>query len=52
MNGKLKKLEELEAAYRKRVFRQRLQVFGGNVSAACLSLGVSRNTFYRVTGSK
>ena len=51
MNNKLKKLEELETAYRKRLFRQRLQVFGGNVSAACKSLGVSRKMFYRVTSA-
>ncbi|MGI9458505.1 MAG: helix-turn-helix domain-containing protein [Pirellulales bacterium] len=48
MDNKLKKLEELEASFRKRLFRQRLQIFSGNVSAACRSLGVSRDTFYRV----
>lgn len=50
-NSKLKDLNELRRNYDKRVAQQRMKLFGGNVSAVARSLGVTRDTVYKILSS-
>jgi len=51
-NPRLKDLSELRRNYDKRVAQQRMKVFSGNVSAVARSLGVTRDTVYKMLSSK
>lgn len=52
MDKNLKNLNELRANHDKRIAQQRMKVFGGNVSAVARSLGVTRDTVYRMLSNK